>query len=63
MAPIFNMAFFWDLFLEAMAFVRNLKMQNFLHFLEEQTQKKKIKKNVAKNLIQNGRYIQDGDQN
>jgi hypothetical protein len=34
-------------------------MQNFLHFLEEQTKKKK----VAKNLIQNGRYIQDGDQN
>jgi hypothetical protein len=26
-------------------------MQKFLHFLEE-----KIKKNVAKNLIQNGRY-------
>jgi hypothetical protein len=37
-------------------------MQTFLHFLEEQTPKK-IKKNVAKNLIQNGRYIQDGDQN
>jgi hypothetical protein len=33
-------------------------MQKFLHFLEEETQKK----NVAKNLIQNGRYIQDGDQ-
>jgi hypothetical protein len=34
-------------------------MQNFLHFLEEQTPKKK-KINVAKNLIQNGRCIQDG---
>jgi hypothetical protein len=31
-------------------------MQKFLHFLEKQTPKKKIKKNVAKNLIQNGRY-------
>jgi hypothetical protein len=28
-------------------------MQKILHFLEEQTPKKK-KKNVAKNLIQNG---------
>jgi hypothetical protein len=37
-------------------------MQMFLHFLEEQTQKK-IKKNVAKKFIQNGRYIQDDDQN
>jgi hypothetical protein len=34
-------------------------MQKFLDFLEVLTQKK----NVAKNLIQNGRYIQDGDQN
>jgi hypothetical protein len=62
MAPIFNMAFFWHLFLEALAFVRNFKMQKNLHFLEEKL-KKKIKKNVAKNLIQNGRYIQDGDKN
>jgi hypothetical protein len=37
-------------------------MQIFLHFLEEQTPKK-IKENVANNLIQNGHYIQDGDQN
>jgi hypothetical protein len=37
-------------------------MLKFLHFLEEQTPKK-IKKNVAKIFIQNGRYIQDGDQN
>jgi hypothetical protein len=35
------MAFFGHLFLEALAFVRNFKMQNFLHFLEEKTQKKK----------------------
>jgi hypothetical protein len=41
------MAFFWHLFLEALAFVRNFKMQNFLHFLEEQTPKE-IKKFVAK---------------
>jgi hypothetical protein len=33
-------------------------MQKFLHFLEKQIPKKI--KNVAKNLIQNGRYIQDG---
>jgi hypothetical protein len=43
MALIFNMAFFWHLFLEALAFVRNFKMQNFLHFLEEKTQKKNKK--------------------
>jgi hypothetical protein len=54
--------FFWHLFLEALAFVRNFKMQKFLHFLEGKT-KTKIKKNVSKQLIQNGRcYIQDGDQ-
>jgi hypothetical protein len=39
LAPIFNMAFFWHLFLEALAFVRNFKMQKFLHFLEEKIQK------------------------
>jgi hypothetical protein len=33
-------------------------MQKCLHFLEEQTPEKK---NVAKNLIPNGRHIQDGD--
>jgi hypothetical protein len=53
------MAFFWHLFLDALAFVKNFKMHIFLHFLEEQTPKKYI----AKNLIQNGRYIQDGHQN
>jgi hypothetical protein len=47
---------FWHLFLEALAFVRNFKMQKFLHFLEEQTPKKNLK-NVVKNLIQNGRYM------
>jgi hypothetical protein len=31
--------FFWHLFLEAVGFVRNFKMQNFLHFLEEKTKK------------------------
>jgi hypothetical protein len=41
--------------IEALAIVRNFKMQTFLHFIEEQTQKKK--KIVAKNRIQNGRYI------
>jgi hypothetical protein len=51
--------FFWHLFLEALAFVRKFKVQKFLHFLEEKTKKK----NVTKNVIQNGRYIQDGDQN
>jgi hypothetical protein len=38
------MAFFWHLFLEALAFVRNFKMQKFLHFLEKQTPKKNKKK-------------------
>jgi hypothetical protein len=40
------------------------KLQNakLLHFLEEKTQKKN-KKNVAKSLLENGRYIQDGEQN
>jgi hypothetical protein len=40
------------------------KLQNAIifAFLEKQTPKK-IKKNVAKILIQNGRYIQDGEQN
>jgi hypothetical protein len=28
--------FFWHLFLEALAFDRNFKVQKFLHFLEEQ---------------------------
>jgi hypothetical protein len=56
------MAFFFHLFLEALAFVRNFMMQKFLHILYQQTPRK-IKKNVAINLIQNGRYIQDGDQN
>jgi hypothetical protein len=37
-------------------------MQKFLHFLEEQTPKNN-KKNVAQKLIQNGRCIQDGNQN
>jgi hypothetical protein len=41
------MAFFWHLFLEALPFVRNFKMQK-LHFLEEQTPKKN-NKNGAKN--------------
>jgi hypothetical protein len=30
---------FWHLFQEALAFVKNFKMQKFLHILEEQTQK------------------------
>jgi hypothetical protein len=51
MAPIFKMAFVWLLFLEALASVRNFIMQKFLHFLQEQTLKKKIKKNVAKKKI------------
>jgi hypothetical protein len=41
MEPIFNMAFSWHLFLEALAFVRNFKMQYFLQNLEDQSQKKK----------------------
>jgi hypothetical protein len=33
--------FFWHLFLRALIFVRNLKLQNFKNILEEQTQKEK----------------------
>jgi hypothetical protein len=38
------MAFFWHLFLDALAFVKNFKMHIFLHFLEEQTPKKYCQK-------------------
>jgi hypothetical protein len=55
------MAFFRHLFLEALAFVRNFKMQNFLHFLEEQTQKK-FKKNCQK-FNSKWQLYQDGDLN
>jgi hypothetical protein len=41
MVPVFNMAFFFAFFLEALAFVRNFKMLKFLHILEEQTPKNK----------------------
>jgi hypothetical protein len=40
MAPIFNMAFFWHLFLEDLTFVKNFKIQKFFHILEKQTPKK-----------------------
>jgi hypothetical protein len=50
---IFNIVFFWHLFLEALAFVRNFKMQKFWHFLEKQNPKKH--KKIAKKIFQNGR--------
>jgi hypothetical protein len=58
MAPISNTVFFCHLFLEALAFVRNFKMQKFLP-LEEQTPKKRC----GQKINSNGCQIRDGDQN
>jgi hypothetical protein len=43
MAPIFNHGdFIWHLFLGALIFVRNFKMQKYLHILKEQTKKQYV---------------------
>jgi hypothetical protein len=53
----FNMAFFWHFFLEALTFVRNFKMQKFLHILEEQTNQKFFCPKINSKRLLNSRWL------
>jgi hypothetical protein len=57
MAPIFNIAFFWHLFLGALIFVRNFYMLKCLHILEEQTQKKIVAEKLNSKWPLNSRWL------